>query len=122
VSSSIGEYELGLHGLDIQYYSAAAAAAAAAAGDSQGAGIGSDLLVVSYCVRTSVGLVTLAKCMHSNEKCSFVKLRKVCVMEKCPQTFCKHYPPCKSTVYRIVEKIGTTDPVVDKNKMQVCLG
>jgi len=44
--------------------------------------MGSDLLVVSYCVRTSVGLVALAKRMHSNENCSFVILRKVCVMEK----------------------------------------
>ena len=44
--------------------------------------MGSDLLVVSYYVWTSVGLITLAKCMHLNEKCLFVILRKVCVMEK----------------------------------------
>jgi len=44
--------------------------------------MGSDLLVISYYVRSSVGLVTIAECMHSNEKCSFVILCKVIVMEK----------------------------------------
>jgi hypothetical protein len=44
--------------------------------------MGSDLLVISYYVRTSVDLVTMAKYMHPNEKCSFVILHKVCVMEK----------------------------------------
>jgi len=42
----------------------------------------SDMLIISYYVWTSVGLVTVAKYMHSNEKCSLVILHKICVMEK----------------------------------------
>jgi len=48
----------------------------------------SDLLVFSYCVRPSVGLVTLAKCMHSNENCSFVDTsQSMCHGKNVPKRF-----------------------------------
>lgn len=105
MSSSIGEQELSMHE-HVQYYSAVA--------DNWAAGMGTNLLVITYYTWTTDGLVTLAKYIYLNKKCSW---------KKCHGKFCKKKNPaptvlCRNRVYRIVEKFWTTDSVVDKNKMQ----